>query len=107
MDDAASLIGRIVFGDPAAYDGAQLPTLIYQLREAQTYLEHRYAEMRKAASERQAARQAPEPARQVMAQRKRGRKPRAATNGATPPADPPSPPLFTEGATDGQAQAGE
>ena len=89
METYASALAAIVFAEPAAYRLETLPTIIFQLREAQTYLEQRYASLRKAASETApAARGAPTPS---AAKRKRGRPANVRANGQTPASSPPLP----------------
>jgi hypothetical protein len=103
METYASALGAIVFAEPAAYRLETLPTIIFQLREAQTYLEQRYASLRKAASETApAARGAPTPS---AAKRKRGRPANVRANGQAPASSPPLP--LEDGPYHGEQTAAE
>jgi len=86
METYASALAAIVFAEPAAYRLETLPTIIFQLREAQTYLEQRYASLRKAASET-----APPSRGAPIAKRKRGRPAHVRANGQAPASSPPLP----------------
>lgn len=88
MDSTAAALGSILFANPDSYRIEALPGIVLQLREAQTMLEARYANLRKLASE--PARPAPTSAKAATPQRKRGR-PTVRTNGHAPDAPIPLP----------------
>ena len=101
---ATSAIGYVILADIEAYQLDTLPLVIQQLREAQQFLELRYALLRKQASEHPAppARPAKAAAPANQPARKRGR-PAGRANGHA--ADAPSPPLPLEDATHGEQTA--
>lgn len=100
MDEISALLGRLMLGEPAAYDVDKLPAVIALLRETQGFLELRYSHLRKATADRVLATASvarrPSGKPTDAPQRKRGRP--AGANGHKPPAaEPVPPPLPFEG----------